>query len=101
MPRPHGPILRGGAVECAGHPGFAFRLVHCGVCGGIDDDVRSDSPYCPGQRLQVVQVARQWGGTIEVECHDRAERHEGALQFPTDLAVLSEEQDLHRLARLP
>ena len=91
-----GEDARREGVEGAGEVGFAFGFVDSGVGGGVDDQVGGDGVHGGGEAVGVGEVAGQARGAVVVEGDDVTHGGEAALQLPADLAVLAEEEDLHR-----
>ena len=74
--------------------GLALGFVHRGVGGGIDDHIRREALQRRGQAVEVTQVAAVIA-TFRVQRQHLAQRRQAALQFPADLAVFAEQEDLH------
>ncbi len=83
-----------------GQIGFAFGPVDGGVGGGIDDQVWLELQHRGGQCLRLRKVAAQAALRLAraVERHQFAQRGQAALQFPAELAVLSQQQNFHAAA---
>jgi hypothetical protein len=77
-------------VDAPGQGGLGLGAVDGGVGRSVDDDVGPERAHRPGERLRSGEV-----GPVAAERMQLAERREGALQLPADLAVLAKEQDLH------
>jgi hypothetical protein len=93
MPPPRGrpgKIRRALAVHTKGYLPFAFRPVHCGIGGGIDDHLGLKSTHLDRHRFGFpnIQFRRTQGQQLHF---DRL----AALQFPTQLAVTADEQNPH------
>ena len=92
-----GEYAGGGGVEQAGQFGLALGLVHSGVRGGVDDDVRLEGAHGGGDAFGVGKVAAMVGAVM-VQRGDVAQHGQAALQLPANLAAFTEEQDVHATA---
>ncbi len=81
-------------VDRLGEVGLRFRLVDGRVGGGVDDQVGTDGLHRGRERGGLREVGREVAA-LEVERQHLAQRLQRALQFPADLAVASEQEDLH------
>ena len=97
--RQHGHSL---GVDNAGCFDIAFGLVHCGVGGGVDDQIRAHPAHGFRQRVELQEIAVQgrsrekgMGFSLPAQGHQFSQRSEAALQLPAELSMLSEQQDLH------
>ena len=81
-------------IERARQVRLALGLVDGRVRRGIDDDVGPHGRHGVGQLLGPTEVGMQVGA-VEVQRDQFAQGRQAALQFPADLATLSEKEDLH------
>jgi hypothetical protein len=78
------------ALTARASSGSAFRLVHGGIGGGIDDDAGFDRGHHAADGLRVGQI--HFPG---IHGDDLAQGGQGAGQFPADLAATAGEKDFH------
>lgn len=83
-----GQYRDGAGIDQAGVVGIALGLVHRGVGTGVDDELR---PLGANQSRQAFGVGEI--GAPAVTDQQFAQRRQGALQLPADLAVGAEEKD--------
>ncbi|MNT40921.1 hypothetical protein D3C72_1772650 [compost metagenome] len=81
-------------IDSAGGVHVALRLVDGGIGRSIHDDVGLNHPHGFGQRIRLQQIATQ-RAAVAIERDQLAQGLQAALQLPTDLAVLAEQQNLH------
>src|SRR5205823_3650137 len=67
---------------------FRFRLVHRGVGGGIDHNLRLSLMHPLANRVAAGQV-----NVRKIHASYLGQRSQGAAQFPADLADFSDEQE--------
>ena len=75
--------------------GFALGLIDRRVGSGIDDDIGSDGTHRRRDTVRIGKVAAETHRPLAVKGNDLAKRGQTALQFPANLAVLAEQQNLH------
>ena len=97
----HGEHARRLGIDALRALDIGLGLVHRGVGSGVDDHVRDDPAHRAVEAVEILEVTAQAVGAATVERHDDAERRERALQFPADLAVLAQQQDLHPCTSRP
>ncbi|MDT4860253.1 hypothetical protein FQZ97_948030 [compost metagenome] len=89
-------LARGGGQHCdslgvypASVVDVAFGLVHGGIGARVDDHIRALAFYQRCQPFEVCQVT-----VLSIADDQFTQRGKGALQFPADLAICAEQENL-------
>src|SRR3954471_20465260 len=90
-----GELTNGEMVDAIGTVQFAFGLVDPGICAGVDDDVRRRIDHRSFELSGVLEIR-----VGAAQRHHLANTRQRALQFATDLAGLSEDQEPHFLSTI-
>jgi hypothetical protein len=78
--------------------GFALGLIYSRIGGGVDDQLRLDVPDSGAQTVQIEQIATKLlrvGSRATPQRDYLAQRHQAALQLPTQLSIPTEKQYFH------
>ncbi|MNR33053.1 hypothetical protein D3C85_1506950 [compost metagenome] len=87
---------RRGGVEQVRQFGFGLGLVHGGVRGRIDDDIRAQGTHAARHALRVAEIRGM--RTLAAQGDDFPQHRQAALQLPADLARRAQKNDFHALA---